>query len=109
MRKFTCGSPSRSKTKSISAGTPQTFVAQAACTGEYYNRLDAKPSDRPFRPTQNALDLVRHAVSQPLSDPSGQVCPITRFAFPGSLPFLWRPRRNTLLGSCGPLRKGITP
>ena len=108
MQKFSCGSASRSTTKSVSARDLQTFGGQAACRGEYYNRLEGNPFDRPFRPTQNALGLVRHAGGQPLSYSAGQISRVTTFAFPGSLPFLWRPRRNTLLRSCGPLRKGIT-
>ncbi len=108
MRKFICGSASGSTTKSVSARDPQTFFGQAAREGHYYNRLEEKPFDTPFRPTQNALDLVRDAVSQPLRYSAGQLSRITTFAFPDSLPFLWRPRRNTLLRSCGPLRKGIT-
>jgi|HubBroStandDraft_4_1064222.scaffolds.fasta_scaffold136032_2 hypothetical protein len=108
MRKFTYGSASGWTTKSASARAPQSFFGQAAHQGHYYNRLEEKPFDTPFRPTQNALDLVRDAVSRPLRYSAGQVSRITTYAFPGSLPFLWRPRRNTLLRSCGPLRKGIT-
>jgi hypothetical protein len=108
MRKFTCGSASGSTTKPVSARDPQTFFGQAACTGKCYNRLEDKSFDTPFRPLRSALGLVRAAVSQPLSYSAQQVSRITTFAFSGSLPFLWRPPRNTLLRSCGPLRKGIT-
>jgi hypothetical protein len=107
MRKFTCGSASGSTTKSVSAGDPQAFFGQGACTGEHYNRLEKRLLDTPLRSIRNALGLVRDAVSEPHRYSVGQVSRITRFAFPDSSPFLWHPRRNTLLRSCGPLRKGI--
>lgn len=108
MRKFTCGNASVSTTKAVSARDPRPFAVKPRARVEYYNRLEDMTFDTPFRPIRSALGLVRHAVTRPLSYSAGQVSRITTFAFSGSLPFLWRPLRNTLLRSCGPLRKGIT-
>jgi hypothetical protein len=108
MRKFTCGSASGSTAKPVSARAPQTFLGQAACAREGYNRLERESFDTPFRPIRSALGLVRDEVSQSLGYSAGRVSRITTFALPGSLPFLWGPPRNTLLRSCGPFRKGIT-
>jgi hypothetical protein len=107
MRKFTCGSASGAKLKAKSAPHAQTFAAEGFPRTERYNRLEQESFNTSLRPAQNALALVRDALSRLCSYSAGRASPISTSVFPTSWPFHWRPLRNTLLRSCGSPREGM--